>query len=57
MEVVELKGFRSHWIWKGLTYKMCATCKYLDDRPYVPEFCPGCKAVMIQPEPTRGGRQ
>ena len=21
MEVVELKGFRSHWIWTGLTYK------------------------------------
>ena len=56
MEVIELKGFRSHWRWTGLTYKMCATCKYLDDRPYVPEICPGCKAVMIQPEPTKGGR-
>lgn len=57
MEHIELKGFRSHWRWTGLTYYMCVACKWMGDRNPPPEICPGCKSIMIQPEPVRGGRQ
>lgn len=48
---IEVKGVKSHWRWTGLYDKMCVMCKYSDDSEEAPRFCPGCKAVMIQPEP------
>lgn len=59
ISIFEIKGVRSHWYWTGLYYKMCVMCNYLDDHKVPPEVCPGCGAVMIQPEPRRrrGGRQ
>lgn len=50
---IEAKGLKSHWRWTGLFEKMCVMCKYLDDSEETLPFCPGCKAIMIQPEPKR----
>ena len=54
---VETRGIKSHWRWTGLTFKKCVMCDYLDTGAETPASCPGCKAIMIQPEPTRGGEQ
>ena len=48
---VEVKGIKSHWRWTGLYDKMCVNCGYIDNGEETPEFCPGCKSVMIQPQP------
>lgn len=58
MEYIEVKGLKSHWRWgMGLYWKRCVLCNYIDKTQQTPEICPGCKSIMIQPEPTRGGRQ
>lgn len=51
----ESKGFKSHWRWSGLYAKECVSCGYYHDGEDTPDTCPGCKAIMMMPEPQRGG--